>query len=482
MSEKDIYKLFNGIKIDECETEDINESINDIQKERVKKNLNKKIKGRRALRNFKYGVTAAGVGIACVIGVGLTNPSLAENIPVLNSIIQKLNDNYDGYGEYSKYSKILGESVTSNGVTLTINEVLADEARLIISYTIKGEEKLDDLAFSHALSSLKINGKTWGGGGSAIGEYLDDYTYVASEEVNLELATTFKNSISTEELNLKSIKDLNINLKARELMGVKGRWDFAFSVSKDEVSKNTTIFRPDKKIDFPDSIVNINKVTLSPLGTYISLSGEYKNNRKNDASNVFDSDYWLAFDDKGIQLVPNGIGGGTSDPTKFDSQMTYDKLKDNSKYLTILPCNLIPSGGGGVSFDANGVETAIATKTKKPKEIGQVIDGRYPIELDQGKMGKLTIKDIVTEGDTTKVKYIAEGIAPYTQASSLYIKDETGEDIIPKSYDIKENEKNPNEFVLKFKALNPNKKYTIYTTDFSNFEIREDLKFNIDLK
>lgn len=122
------------------------------------------------MKNFKYGVTAAGVGIACVIGIGIANPSLAENVPVLNSIIQGLNDKYGTTSEYSDYSKVIGESITSNGVTFTINEVLADEAKLIISYTIKSDQKLNDKAYSNALSSLKINGKTWGGTGSALGE------------------------------------------------------------------------------------------------------------------------------------------------------------------------------------------------------------------------------------------------------------------------------------------------------------------------
>ncbi len=474
MSEKDLYKLFNSIKVDESEFEDIDENLNDIQKERIKKNLNKKLKGGRSLRNFKYGVTAAGIGIACAVGVGLTNPSLAENIPVLNSIIQKLNDNYDNSSEYSKYSTVLGDSIKDNGISLTVNEVLADEAKLIISYTIKSDEKLEDLMFIDITDNIKINGKRSGTARGSSGESIDDYTYIGSDEIDLEL--------SSDNSTYDSVKDLNIKLKIRELMGTKGKWDFAFSVSKEEISKNTKIFRPDKKLDFPDSVVNINKLTLSPLGTYISLSGEYKNNRKADSNNVFGFDYWLAFDDKGVQLIPNGIGGGSSDPTKFTSQMTYDKLKDDCKYLTILPFNVIPSASGGVSFDENGKETPIATQTKKPKEISHVIDGNYPLELSQGKMGTLTIKDIVTEGNITTVKYRAEGIAPYTQATSLYIKDEAGKDIIPKSYDIRENKEDPNEFALKFKALNPNKKYTIYTNDFSNFEIREDLKFTLDLK
>lgn len=474
MNEKQFYKLFNGIKLDECEFKDVDEDISDIQKEKLKKNLNKKIKSEKSMKKFKYSVTAAGLGIVCLIGIGATNPSLAENIPVLSSIIQKLNDNYDNASEYSKYSQVVGTSITDNGVTLTINEVLADESRLIISYTIKSDKKLKDTSFPRITDDLKVNGKRSNMSGGSLGESIDDYTYIGSDEIDL--------SLFSDKVSLKPESDLDIELRIRDILGVKGKWDTEFSISKEEISKNTTVLRPNKELDFPDSIVNIDKVTLSPIGTYISLGGKYKNNRNADSNNVFGFDYWIAFDDKGVELVPNGIGGGNSDSIKFNSQMTYDKLSNDSKYLTILPCDVVPSTGGGVSIDAYGVETPIATKTKKPKEISHVIDGNYPIELPQGKMGKLTIKDIITDGDITTVKYTAKGIAPYTQASRLYIKDETGKDIIPNSYDIRENKKNPNNFVLKFKSLDPNKKYTIYTTDFSNFEIREDLKFKLKLR
>ncbi|NMA57813.1 hypothetical protein [Clostridium cochlearium] len=37
----------------------------------------------------------------------------------------------------------------------------------------------------------------------------------------------------------------------------------------------------------------------------------------------------------------------------FNSQMNYTKVRDIPKYLTILPCKITPSGGGGVSVDKN---------------------------------------------------------------------------------------------------------------------------------
>ena len=123
----------------------------------------------------------------------------------------------------------------------------------------------------------------------------------------------------------------------------------------------------------------------------------------------------------------------------------------------------------------------ITIETKKPTEVSEIIDGVYPIELSQGKMGKLIIKEIKTEGNKTIVKYTAEGKVPYFQAQDVLIKDDQGKNIEIKDYNIRKDEQKPNEFTKVFGALDPNKKYTIYTNDFSNVEFREDLKFKIEL-
>ena len=198
---------------------------------------------------------------------------------------------------------------------------------------------------------------------------------------------------------------------------------------------------------------------------------------------MFDYRYWVAYDDNGVELIPKGLGGGKFDFNEniFFSEMQYVKTKSIPKYLTIIPCKIIPSEGGGVRRDKNGKETPITIETKKPKEISKVIDGVYPIELSQGKMGKLIINDIKTENNKTIVKYIAKGKAPYFQAEDLLIKDDQGKCVEIKDYIRRKDEENPNEFTKVFEGLNPNKQYTIFTNDFDNVEFREDLKFKIEL-
>lgn len=479
LEEKDIYQLLNQVKLEESEFNSMDEEIKTIQKVRIKKNFNKRIKSesRGSLTRLKVSSMAAAVGVICLIGIGTAYPAFAENIPVLNSITQTLNEKFGSHTNYAEYSQMVNKSVTDKGITVTINEALADDSKLIIGYTIKSDQKIEDLQVVGLTRFIKINGKPVAGSGSGLGNYIDDYTYIGSEEIKTTIP--------------KDTNQFKVDVNVDDIMGIKGTWNFAFSVSKDGLTKHSTVFYPNNIIDFPDSQVTIDKVVFSPIDTAIVLSGNYKDkehklnqNEGDGIYGIFDYDFWLAFDDKGVELIPKGIGGGSSDSNKqtFQSGMDYQNMEIIPNYLTIIPCKFTASGGGGVSMDANGKETYFNIATKAPGEVSKTIDGVYPIELPQGKFGKLIINEIKTENDTTTVRFTAEGIAPYFQATELHVKDHNGEILTPKNYVRRINEQNPNEFTMSVAALDLNEKYSVSTTLFENVELREDLKFTIELK
>lgn len=474
LGEKDIYKLFNNIEIDENEFDDIKEEVSEVQKKRIKKNLNRKINTKKYMNILKYGSIAAAISLIVITGIGTAAPAFAENIPVLSSITQVLNDKFGYHGDYTKFSQLVNKSVTSNGVTLTINEALADDSKIIIGYTVKSNKKIDGLETSSLSRFLKINEKNINGStGSGVGNYINDYTYVGSEEIHTNLP--------------KNVSIYNVNLDINELSIIKGKWDFAFSVSKDELVKNSVTFKPNTKINLPDSYATINKIVFSPIDTSIFVSGNSKSQKhildssENPSDDIFNYSYWIVFDDKGVEVLPKGSGGTSYSNTRtFSAEMDYEKLKHIPKYFTIIPCNIYYNGGG-VYIDENGKETSFAPKGPQPEKISKSIDGVYPKDLPQGKIGKLTINEVKTENNETTIRFTAIGKAPYFQATELHVRDSSGNDIAPKRYLNRVDDKHSNEFTIVFPALDSNKKYTLNTTDLSNFEFREDLKFTVPL-
>lgn len=465
LEEKDIYKLFNEVKLEEVDLfENSNEVVSDIQKTRMKKKLRKSMKEKKSFKGLKSGVMAASIGAFCLVGVSIKYPAFAQNIPILNSIIESLNSRNGDHAKYSDYSNILNKSVTSNNITFTINEVLADESKLIISYTIKSPNKINDLEVFGINHFLKLNGKNFSSGGSSTGKYVDNTTYIGSTDINADA--------------IKEAKNLNIDLNIDKIGNISGKWSFAFSLSKNEVLKNKLVINPNVKLSHKDRVTNIDKISISPLQTSISISGVY--NKDTDTNNpLLPSEEFIVFDDRGVELNYKG-GRSKSDENgnhEFLGENEFANLSYKPKALTIIPYIVTPRECG--SSDSNGKTTVI--KGIIPKEVSTDVNNSYPIELSQGKLGKLIITEIIKEANKTLVKYKAEGIAPLFQGHNLHIKNSDEEDIKTLDYDIRKDETKPNEFVKTFEALDPSKKYVIYTDNFDNVDVREDLKFTVDL-
>ncbi|EJE7235130.1 DUF4179 domain-containing protein [Clostridium sporogenes] len=486
--EKDILELLNCINIDKDEEENLDLNMDGLRKKKLKKNLLKQVKGKKTKKGFKHKAVAASLIIATTL-ISVNIPAFAKNISEFKSVIQAL----IGYGvpkegEYEKYSNSVNKSVTDKGITLTINEVVCDDTELMIAYTIKTQDNIKKIVkevkeatgiyFSFG-PYIKIDGKEPSGGSSSDGKYLDGHTYINSD------------SIDIGDMKLKN--KFNVNLNVNNIYGVKGNWNFKFSLSKDEISKHINVFKPNTKVSFNDVLVNVEKISFTPINTTITVTGNYKD-KSQEASkkrqeafkkemaggqNLYEYDEWFVFDDKGNEII---LKGSTSDRGKnaYSKDFTYNlnlvALKSIPKYLTVIPYK--------INFDKEEYK-------KYKSDDGSIfippvyknIDDVYPIELSQGSIGKLIIKEIKTEKDKTVVKYKVEGKAPFLQSEQLFIMGDKDNGVQRKdnNIDIKKDKNNPNDYIMEFDPLDKNKKYKIGTNDLGHYEIRNDLKFRIDL-
>ncbi|MHB9937662.1 hypothetical protein CF098_06485 [Clostridium sporogenes] len=486
--EKDILELLNCINIDKDEEENLDLNMDGLRKKRLKKNLLKQVKGKKTKKGFKHKAMVASLIIAVTL-ISVNIPTFAKNISEFKSVIQAL----IGYGvpkegEYEKYSNSVNKSVTDKGITLTINEVVCDDTELMIAYTIKTQDNIKKIVkevkeatgiyFSFG-PYIKIDGKEPSGGSSSDGKYLDGHTYINSD------------SIDIGDMKLKN--KFNVNLNVNNIYGVIGNWNFKFSASKNEISKHIKVFKPNTKVQFKDVLVNVKKVSFTPINTTITVTGNYKD-KSQEASkkrqeafkkemaggqNLYEYDEWFVFDDKGNEITLKGStsdGGQNASSKDFTYNLNLVALKSIPKYLTVIPYK--------INFDKEEYK-------KYKSDDGSIfippvyknIDGVYPIELSQGSIGKLIIKEIKTEKDKTVVKYKVEGKAPFLQSKQLFIMGDKDNGVQRKdnNIDIKKDNNNPNDYIMEFDPLDKNKKYKIGTNDLGHYEIRNDLKFRVNL-
>ena len=284
---------------------------------------------------------------------------------------------------------------------------------MILKKIVKERKDGSSMPFS-LFPYIKINGKQAGSSSGSDEKYLDGHTYINSESMDIG------------NMNLKN--SFNVDLNVKNIYGVIGNWNLKFSVSKDEISKHTKVFKPNIKVKFPDALVNVEKVSFTP----IHLGGDVENSPSKD----------------------------------FTCELKFVNSSRIPKYLTVIPYR------------------DIFSKDNSPiQETYKNIDGVYPIELSQGKMGKIIIKEIKTYKDKTVVKYKAEGKAPFLQAKELSIIDDKDNWVQRKDAlnKVKKDKNNPDEYIMEFEPLDNSKKYKIGTSNLGLYEIRNDLKFRIDL-
>lgn len=388
MGEKDIFKAFNNMNIDEHEFDNVEVNISDIQKKKLKNSLKNKMKTNK-FKKLKIGAATAAAALVCITGIGYMNPSFASQIPGLNPIVQTLNY-YGDQGEYAKYSEIINKTVSFNGASFTINSVVCDENSLIIGYTIKSDKKVNPQDLPGFLPSFKINGipmnSGWGGG-------LKDTapnTYIGTMQISMARKLYFPNKFK-------------FDMSFKSLLGAQGNWDFKFIVSREALDKETRSFKPNLAVKLKDTTIKIKKISLTPVNTTILF----------DSNTADTADYaWLVFDDSGNELSFKGSDTSrTSFFTNYESTYNYSKIDKTAKKLILVPYTQSDNTG----------ELSKEYNPAKSKNVIIPANTKLPFEISQGINGKVTITNVTTSNDKLTIQGIITGNFPQYQVKGVYI-------------------------------------------------------------
>jgi len=415
--------------------------------ERVKLILNSLPEHRKS-RKIKHILVAAGIVVALTLGITAVNPTLAQNIPIVNSVFNYFYVKNAMSEGYIKYAQGVNQTVTDEGISITVDEVVCDSSTLSIGYTVISENKLSNI--NDFSMDFKIDGNELNVGYGGSGRTLDDYTYVGITEMDIAR---------------KKIPDkFKFDLKVRARNVNTGKWNFKFAVSKEDIEKDSKIFKTDIKVQFEDSDIIINQVSFTPINTTIIYNGVLSENKAaSKGHREMKYENWFLFDDKGRQIQAKGSSSSGSD-NEFSCEKHFYGIKEIPKYVTVIPYENV--------------------KDDKAQYNTKDLTGEYPIMISQGKIGSIIIKKVEFLKEKTLVYYSTEGIAPLNQSQALQFMDENGNEILSRQGHIPLSVgDSPNSFIKEFPSLDSGKKYKISTINYDDFiNVREDLKFTIPIE
>ncbi|MBI5986784.1 DUF4179 domain-containing protein [Clostridium perfringens] len=299
MNKKDLDKINLPNDLDDI----IDEAIN-MANEDKKKN---KIKGKGYKKVFKN--IAAGLAIITGIGVGTT--TLAYGVPIIKNAFERIQKEIWNKGDYSKYATEVNQTVSNNGVGITLSEILCDGQNLYVSYVIESKEpfkyikykydpvkdyditkeqaeKIEKMQLDYA-AEAKVSftdSELDNSGVSGLeGRFIDDHTFVGVEEYNL---TSLNMKIPDEfefTINFNTIVEEGWNIERDKDNVLEGTWNFKVPVKVDKLLSKCIEVNA-----INNDGIGIKEVIATPIKLKVVTNGYDR--EKND--------YWVrVYDEKG---------------------------------------------------------------------------------------------------------------------------------------------------------------------------------------
>lgn len=321
---KDIYKLLNGVEIDENEFEEMD--VSDIEIARVKNRLKSSIKIKKNWK--KRAIAVAALVVISTTTFGVVFPAYASNIPIVGDIFRALDNGRTGlYDNYKENANELNVTKKSKGINITINDAIFDGRTITLTYTIESNKDLGEefyLDNNFVIQEAKRSGSTSGAkfvrvhGNTYVGQEnitIFDFVDNPKESINLEM------KISGITMFGERNKDVNIN----------GNWDF--NISLDAIGGNKEIVN--QSVEKYGITATVDEVDITPMSIFITYSQKVSEEALNKWDNI-DLEIEVK-DDLGNVYIGRGNGGTGDINNNTTWSSTFGKLKEGATKLIVTP-------------------------------------------------------------------------------------------------------------------------------------------------
>lgn len=145
------------------------------------------------------GTVAASV--VALLMLGFANPAIAAKIPIIGQIFEKIEKQLYFPGEYSKYATPVNQTVYSNGLTITLSEIVCDGESIYATYIVESDEPFSNrvkesegelfdvtsLSVQNQYNMVDFTDERLSGinGLTLEGEFIDEYTFVGVQQYDL---------------------------------------------------------------------------------------------------------------------------------------------------------------------------------------------------------------------------------------------------------------------------------------------------------
>ncbi|CEG28807.1 DUF4179 domain-containing protein [Bacillus sp. B-jedd] len=248
-----IYNELNDVKIDLSEFEET--QLSKLEKKKVLKRVKRDISPKRPGRKWR---TISACAAVAMLGIILTvDKGTVANMPFIGEKIEKhMNENKQL--DYSSYKTEIGSTAENGLGKLTLNEVIVDDQRIILSSTFEPASNVDADYQTAITPTVKVNGQD-----------ATEITGGQTIELNNEMFTVFNDIELGKEIATEDV-EIEIRYERWNRTAIDQPWAFKVKVNQSQMLKERKVIELNKQLTLSnDETIMLQKVVTTPMSTTV---------------------------------------------------------------------------------------------------------------------------------------------------------------------------------------------------------------------
>ncbi len=369
-------------------------------------------------RALKTALIAAAITVIASAVAFAASPAGQEAISSIMAYFQnEQSKEITSLEELAKFNEEIGASVTKDGITLTLDNVAADDNFVHVFYTVtsdapfyEGDDQYSNEVWDKLLwTECVINGNVagFGNNNSSDGYFADEHTYKAMRKYNVstegipdnfkvelfgETNSSFKTALPDDSPFNLIWKDIASEITDEQKASV---WYVCADVDKSAAEVETA--SRDIGVTLDSGII-LDKAVFSPFGNQIIVRTEAGGDSDEDSSDYLlrAVDDFALFDENGTCL--DMLNAGASMAADGSSLNSFEFLKAdvNTKKLKIVPTHYVEP-----ESDKRAAKTTV-----------KLADITYPFAVES-EHGKTVVTGVRVYDGRVEVDYYIDGYVKY---------------------------------------------------------------------
>lgn len=324
----------------------IPDNIDEITKNAVERGIKYKKRNK-----YKKIMIASVASIGLIISLGISNPSIADNISILGNVIEKINYALKNSDFFKDNINDINKSSTYGGLTITVDRAMYDGNNVYMEWTLETDSTFKNTEYMKAIESyedekeniqykfitdfpeFKIDGKRPLGYGYEYSKvkFVDDNTMEGSVVFEFEAINNIESDVIDFEMEF-GLFSSELDERGNHTK-LDGKWSFNFPVKSNKEDTKTI------EVNKTKGEFTLHQVLLTPMSVSIDITAPkeyYKSFDIMEAVEVRDDKGNILWATSGNYQNYDDVENNKISELRYKQRYDLEYISNDIKYIDVI--------------------------------------------------------------------------------------------------------------------------------------------------